>query len=207
MIPGMWGAPLKALSGYIPPMTTQDFDINRIIIENAGSGGNTSHKEDLGKRKYADVLHFPTGFDGFFDLDEAKAYAKKVNKPIFIDFTGKTCANCREMENSVWTDKEVKRILNNDYVMVALYADANFIKLDEDDWVTTPEGKTIKTLGSKNLHYQMDRFNMNAQPYYVLIDYDDNVLTEDNKVYDKDVQNFINFLNEGLEQFHKLHGN
>jgi thiol:disulfide interchange protein DsbD len=206
MIPGMWGAPLKALSGYVPPMTTQDFDINRIVVENAGSGGGQQHTSDYGKRKYTDVLHFPTGFDGFFDLEEAKAYAKKVNKPIFVDFTGKTCANCREMENNVWNDKEVKRLLNNDYVMVALYADANFIKLDEKDWVTTPEGKTIKRLGSKNLNYQITRFNMNAQPYYVLMDFNENVLTKENKVYDKDVQNFIDFLNEGKKAFEEKHG-
>ncbi len=204
MVPGLWGAPLKALSGYVPPMTTQDFDINRLIVENSG-GTTVSHKEDLGPRKYSDILHMPTGFHGFYDLEEAKAYAKKVNKPIFVDFTGKTCANCREMENNVWTDKEVKRILNDEYVMVALYADANFITLDKKDWVKTKEGKTIKRLGSKNLNYQMTRFNMNAQPYYVLMDHNENVLTKENKAYDKHIPNFITFLNEGLANYKKLH--
>jgi len=204
MIPGLWGAPLKALSGYVPPMTTQDFDLNRMIVENSGGQG-ISHKNDLGERKYTDILHMPTGFDGFFDLEEAKAYAKKVNKPIFVDFTGKTCANCREMENSVWTDREVKRILNDEYVMVALYADANFIKLDKKDWVTTKDGKTIKRLGSKNLNYQITRFNMNAQPYYVLMDYNEEVLTPENKAYDKHIPNFIDFLNKGLEEYKKRH--
>lgn len=201
MIPGMWGAPLKALSGYVPPMTTQDFDINRLIVENAGS--SSKHESDLGTRKYTDKLHLPTGFEGFFDLEEAKAYAKKVNKPIFVDFTGKTCANCREMENNVWNDPEVKKILNEKYVMVALYADANFIDLPENEWVTTKDGKVIKKLGSKNLNYQITRFNMNAQPYYVLMDSDENVLTKENKAYDKHVPNFIQFLNEGLENFNK----
>ncbi len=201
MIPGMWGAPLKALSGYVPPMTSQDFDINRLIVENAGS--SSKHESDLGTRKYTDKLHLPTGFEGFFDLEEAKAYAKKVNKPIFVDFTGKTCANCREMENNVWNDPEVKKILNEKYVMVALYADANFIDLPENEWVTTKDGKVIKKLGSKNLNYQITRFNMNAQPYYVLMDSDENVLTKENKAYDKHVPNFIQFLNEGLENFNK----
>ena len=201
MIPGMWGAPLKALSGYVPPMTTQDFDINRLIVENAGS--SSKHESDLGTRKYTDKLHLPTGFEGFFDLEEAKAYAKKVNKPIFVDFTGKTCANCREMENNVWNDPEVKKILNEKYVMVALYADANFIDLPENEWVTTKDGKVIKKLGSKNLNYQITRFNMNAQPYYVLMDSDEKVLTKENKAYDKHVPNFIQFLNEGLENFNK----
>ncbi len=200
MIPGLWGAPLKVLSGYVPPMTTQDFDINRLIVENAGS---TKHESDLGKRKYTDKLHLPTGFEGFFDLEEAKAYAQKVNKPIFVDFTGKTCANCREMENNVWNDTEVKKILNEKYVMVALYADANFIDLHENEWVTTKEGKVIKKLGSKNLNFQITRFNINAQPYYVLMDSDENVLTAENKAYDKHIPNFIKFLNEGLENFQK----
>jgi thiol:disulfide interchange protein DsbD len=201
MIPGLWGAPLKALSGYVPPMTTQDFDLNRIIVENSGGTG-IPHKNDLGKRKYTDI---PVGFEGFYDLEEAKAYAKKVNKPIFVDFTGKTCANCREMENNVWTDSEVKRLLNEEYVMVALYADANFIKLDEKDWIKDENGKTIKRLGSKNLNYQISRFNMNAQPYYVIMDYNEKVLTKENKAYDKHIPNFITFLNEGLVEYKKLH--
>ncbi len=200
MIPGLWGAPLKAISGYVPPMTTQDFDINRIVVENSGGQG-ISHNNELGDRKYADILHMPTGFDGFYDLEEAKAYARKVNKPIFVDFTGKTCANCREMENNVWYDKEVKRLLNEEYIMVALYADANFIKLDEKDWVKNEDGKTIKRLGSKNLNYQITKFSMNAQPYYVLMDADENILTKENKAYDKHIPNFIKFLDEGVANF------
>ena len=200
MIPGLWGAPLKAISGYIPPMTTQDFDIERIVVENGGSGANVSTLP--ANRKYADQLHLPTGFEGFFDLEEAKAYAKQVNKPIFIDFTGKTCANCREMENYVWSNPMVKSILQEKYVMVALYADANFIHLDENDYVVKKDGTVIKTLGKKNLDYQMERFNMNAQPFYVLIDAEENVLTEP-KAYDRDVENFVKFLEKGLENFSK----
>ncbi|MDL2315219.1 thioredoxin family protein [Bacteroidales bacterium OttesenSCG-928-C19] len=205
MIPGLWGAPLKALSGYVPPMTTQDFDLNRIIYENKGATATPTTASTLPMdRKYADELHLPTGFEGFFDLEEAKAYAKKVNKPIFVDFTGKTCANCREMENNVWNDPQVKSILNNEYVMVALYADANNIKLPEDEWITPADGgRTIKTLGKKNLNYQITEYSMNAQPYYVLVDANNNVLTKENKVYDKNVQNFVSFLNEGLENFKK----
>jgi thiol:disulfide interchange protein len=204
MIPGLWGAPLKVLSGYVPPLTTQDFDFERIIVEN---GGTASHSptSDLGSRKYTDKLHFPTGFEGFFDLKEAKAYAKKVNKPIFVDFTGKTCANCREMENNVWNKPEVKKILNEKFVMVALYADANFIDLPENEWIKSVDGKEIKTLGKKNLNYQISRFNMNAQPYYVLMDSDETILTKENKAYDKDVRNFVNFLNEGIREFEKKH--
>jgi len=109
------------------------------------------------------------------------------------------------MENSVWTDREVKRILNEEYVMVALYADANFIKLDKKDWIKDENGKTIKRLGSKNLNYQITQFNMNAQPYYVLMDYNEKVLTPENKAYDKHIPNFINFLNDGIASYKKLH--
>ena len=206
MIPGMWGAPLKAISGYVPPMTTQDFDLEKSIYESTKNIKVSATAETSSlptDRKYSDKLHMPTGFDGFYDLEEAKAYAKKVNKPIFIDFTGKTCANCREMEYYVWTDEEVKKILNEEYVMVALYADVNYIEIPEEEWITDSKGRTIKTLGKRNLEYQKNKYNMNAQPYYVLIDSEENVLTKENHKYDRDVNNFVNFLNEGLENFKK----
>ena len=199
MIPGLWGAPLKAISGYIPPMTTQDFDIERIVVEN--KGGNAGFGTLPANRKYADQLHLPTGFEGFFDLEEAKAYAKTVNKPIFIDFTGKTCANCREMENYVWTHPQVKKLLQEQYIMVALYADANTITLDSNEWISTADGSIIKTLGKKNLNYQMEHYNMNAQPFYVLIDAQGNMLTKEPKSYDRNVNNFVAFLEEGLNNF------
>ena len=206
MIPGMWGAPLKAISGYVPPMTTQDFDLEKSIYESTKNIKVSASAETSSlptNRKYSDKLHMPTGFDGFYDLEEAKAYAKKVNKPIFIDFTGKTCANCREMEYYVWTDEEVKKILNEEYVMVALYADVNYIEIPEEEWITDSKGRTIKTLGKRNLEYQKNKYNMNAQPYYVLIDSEENVLTKENHKYDRDVNDFVNFLNEGLENFKK----
>lgn len=201
MIPGMWGAPLKAISGYIPPQTTQDFDLIRINAENATVATSTSTLPV--DRKYAKELHLPTGFEGFFDLEEAKAYAKKVGKPIFIDFTGKTCANCREMENYVWVDPQVKKRLTEEYVMVALYADVNTIELPENEWVTTKDGKTIKTLGKKNHNFQIEQFKANAQPLYVLMDADGNLLTKEPKSYDRDINNFVKFLDEGLANFKK----
>ena len=208
MIPGLWGAPLKAISGYVPPMTTQDFDLEKSIYESTknitvSAAAGESASALPANRKYADKLHMPTGFDGFYDLEEAKAYAKKVNKPIFIDFTGKTCANCREMEYYVWTDPEVKRILNEEYVMVALYADVNYIELPQEEWITDAKGREIKTLGKRNLEYQKTKYNMNAQPYYVLIDAEENVLTAENHKYDRDVQKFIAFLNEGIANYKK----
>lgn len=201
MLPGMWGAPLKAISGYIPPATTQDFDLQRIISENTVSAEAVGTSKLPIDRKYAKELHLPTGFEGFFDLEEAKAYAKQVNKPLFIDFTGKTCANCREMENYVWVDPQVKKRLTEDYVMVALYADVNNIKLPESEWVKTKDGKTIKTLGKKNHNYQIEHFNANAQPLYVLMDSEGNLLTKEPKSYDRNIENFVKFLDEGLTNF------
>ncbi|MBQ3788757.1 MAG: thioredoxin family protein, partial [Bacteroidales bacterium] len=127
MIPGLWGAELKTISGFVPPMSSQDFTIQKIVYEYSGSGPAANANGLPMDRKYADKLHVPLGFEAFFDLDEAKAYARKVNKPIFIDFTGKNCANCREMEHYVWPDEQVKTILNNDFVMVSLYCDENTI--------------------------------------------------------------------------------
>ncbi len=203
MLPGLWGAPLKAISGYVPPMTTQDFDLERIVAEKAGSTAEVTSSKLPADRKYAKDLHLPTGFEGFFDLEEAKAYAKSVNKPIFIDFTGKTCANCREMENYVWVDPQVKKRLTEDYVMVALYADVNNITLPESEWVKTKDGKTIKTLGKKNHNFQIETFNANAQPLYVLMDADGKLLTKEPKSYDRSIENFIKFLDEGLSNFGK----
>ena len=205
MIPGLWGAPLKAISGFLPPMETQDFNIERSIEEHGSTIAYTpgAATEDLGTRKYADKLHMPSGFNGFFDLNEAKAYAKQVGKPIFIDFTGKTCANCREMEHYVWADKEVKELLTTKFVMCGLYVDENTIDLPEEEWVTDNNGRVLKTLGRRNLYYEKSMYNMNAQPYYVIIDAEGKVLTKENYKYDRDVQKFVNYLNEGLSNYNK----
>ena len=197
MVPGMFGAPLNAISGFIPPRDTQDFDISRLVKEQNRTAMADALPAD---RKYADELEVPAGFEAFFDLDEAKAYAKKVNRPIFIDFTGKTCANCRKMEQYVWSDPEVTRLLQQEFVMCSLYADAKN-RLPESEWVKDAKGRYIKTLGQKNIHYQETFFNINAQPYYVLMDAEGRVLTKQNHQYDKNVQHFVEFLNEGLENF------
>ncbi len=206
MIPGLWGAPLKGISGFLPPMESQSFNIEKIVAENTQAINQAGNQTiQYGKlpadRKYADKLHVPLGFEAFFDLNEAKAYARQEGKPVFIDFTGKTCANCREMEHYVWTDPEVKRILNEEFVMVSLYADENTIQLPEKEWVTDDKGRVLKTLGRRNLNYQKTAFNMNAQPYYVIVDADGKVLTKENYKYDRDVQKFINWLNEGLNNY------
>lgn len=201
MVPGMWGAPLKTISGFLPPMETQDFNLARHQLQAASASSAVGTLP--ADRKYADKLHAPDGYEAFYALDEAKAFALKVGKPIFIDFTGKTCANCREMEHYVWADEQVFNILSQKFVMCALYADENTIDLPENEWVTDEHGKVLKTLGRRNLWYQKTQFNMNAQPYYVIIDAQGRILTAENYKYDRDVAKFIAYLNEGLANYGK----
>ena len=193
MLPGMWGAPLRALSGYMPPIQSQDF------VMGAGSAAAAPASEaKVTGVKYGDVLELPHGLDGFFDLDEAKAYAAEVGKPLFLDFTGHGCVNCREMEARVWSDPRVLELLRNEYVIVALYADDK-LKVAEEDWVTTESGKVLKTLGKINSHYALKTYGVNAQPYYVLVD--DNGSTLADRSYDLDVEGFIAFLKKGVEDY------
>ncbi len=196
MIPGMWGAPLKGLSGYLPPLTTQDFvlEANTATAAPAATSDGT-----VGKPKYSDFLHLPHGLEGFFDLEEAEAYAAKVGKPLFIDFTGHGCVNCREMEARVWSDPEVLEILRNDYVICALYSDDKKV-LPEEEWVTTDAGKVLKSLGKINSYYALKTYGVNAQPYYVLQGTDGQPLVEP-RGYDLSVEGFIAFLRSGLEAY------
>ena len=193
MLPGMWGAPLKGLSGYLPPLTSQDFTIGSGAVSVTPSSGATQH------RKYSDFLHLPHGLEGFFDLKEAEAYAAQVNKPIFIDFTGHGCVNCREMEARVWSDPEVLDILRNDYVIVALYADDKKV-LPENEWVTTDTGKVLKSLGKINSYFALKTYGVNAQPYYVLQGRNGEMLVPA-RSYDLDIPGFIAFLRNGIEAY------
>ena len=196
LIPGMWGAPLKGLSGYLPPLTTQDFVLG---ANTAAAAPAAPSDATVGKPKYSDFLHLPHGLEGFFDLKEAEAYAAKVQKPIFIDFTGHGCVNCREMEARVWSDPEVLEILRNDYVICALYSDDKKV-LPENEWVTTDTGKVLKSLGKINSYYALKTYGVNAQPYYVLQDNQGKILTEP-RGYDLDVQAFVEFLQKGVEAY------
>ena len=192
MIPGLWGAPLKALSGYLPPETSQDFNLH-----NQQSMGSTSSSPMLTEPvKYADLFHFPRGFQGFFDYQQALNYSKKVGKPVFIDFTGHGCVNCREMEARVWSDPAVMSRLQNDYVLVALYVDDK-TELPESQWYTsTYDGKVKKTIGAQNADLQITKYNNNAQPHYCLVNSEGKLLISP-KNYDRDVANFVAFLDAG----------
>ncbi len=201
LIPGMFGAPLKGLAGYLPPMATHDYNLPQLI----GSQGGSVHDrngvyDQCEKPKYADMLHFPHGIQGYFDLEQGLACAKKLNKPVFIDFTGHGCVNCREMEARVWSDPQVLQRLKNDYVVVALYVDEK-TELPESEWYTsTFDNKVKKTIGKQNADFQITAFNNNAQPYYVLMDHDKKPIIAP-KAYDLSVSNFVAFLDEGLRKF------
>jgi thiol:disulfide interchange protein DsbD len=196
MIPGMWGAPLKALSGYLPPQQTLDFNLDRTIkyVESQ----LPSHVCE--EPKYGDVLELPHDINGYFDYEQALSCARAQNKPVFVDFTGHGCNNCREMENSVWSDPEVLKMLHNEYVVVALYVDDKTLMPEEDWSVSTKNGKVKKTIGSKNIDFQETRFGANAQPYYVLLDNDGDMLMIP-RSYSKDKAAFLTFLKKGLDNY------
>ena len=218
MIPGMWGAPLKALSGYLPPQQTMDFDLNRINQENAtkvidyvdAKMSNLSvQTEQVEKKatstvlceepKYADIFHLPHGLKGYYVYEQALACAKAQNKPIYIDFTGHGCVNCREMEANVWSDPRVLEMLRNDYVIVALYVDDK-TKLPESEWIIGADGKEKKSIGRVNADFQISKFNTNAQPYYCLMGHNGELLV-DPRAYDLDKDAFVDFLKKGIENF------
>ncbi len=197
MIPGLWGAPLKALSGYLPPETSQDFNLHNQSFTGSQQSAGLVSGETV---KYADLFHFPRGLQGFFDYKEGLAYAKKVNKPVFIDFTGHGCVNCREMEARVWSDPAVMSRLQNDFVLIALYVDDK-TELPEAAWYTsTYDQKVKKTIGGQNADLQITKYNNNAQPHYCLVNSEGNLLVAP-KNYDRDVANFVAFLDSGKAKF------
>jgi thiol:disulfide interchange protein DsbD len=197
MIPGMFGAPLKILSGYLPPMSTHEFDIAKVVRMNASNGGN----EGCAEPKYADKHEMPHGLNGYFDYEQALACAEAQNKPVLVDFTGYACVNCRKMEDNVWGETPVLPYLKNDYVIVSLYVDDKTL-LPESDWVTSSyDGKVKKTLGAKYADFQITRFKMNAQPAYIIMDHKGEVLLKDPYYYNPDPHAFAKFLKEGVERY------
>ena len=174
MVPGLWGAPLKAISAFAPPLYTQDFNL------------------------YKNEVH--AAFD---DYESGMAYAKKVNKPVMIDFSGFGCVNCRKMEASVWTDPKVKQMLENDYVLITLMVDDK-TKLPQPIEIQE-NGKTrkLKTIGDKWSYLQRSKFGANAQPFYVLIDNEGKPLNKSYS-YDEDIDKYVDFLQTGLTKLIKI---
>ena len=174
MVPGLWGAPCKAVSAFAPPMNTQDFNINTKVVEAK-----------------------------FTDYDEGMAAAKAQGKPVLIDFTGFGCVNCRKMEAAVWTDAKVADMLSDDFVLISLYVDDK-TPLKEPFEVTDANGntKTLRTVGAKWSYLQSSKFGANAQPFYVVLDNNGKPLTS-SRAYDEDIAEYIKFLKKGLDNYAK----
>ena len=195
LLPGMWGAPLKALSGYLPPMETQDFVLGQ-MPDQVGHDGTATSFTGLTGESPDGTIRIAHGLQAYDNLPDGLAAAKAAGKPVFLDFTGYGCVNCREMEARVWSDPEVLRRLREDFVIVALHVDDK-TKLPESEWVTNDRGQQLKDVGRVNSWIALHDFGVNAQPNYFLLDGDGNRLAGP-RPYNLDIQGFINFLDSAL---------
>lgn len=201
MIPGLWGAPLNGISGWLPENKTQDFNIEKLIRNSQLNSNN--HSSDPSKtvayikpKKYTDILASEiAGVETFFDFDEAIAAAKAMNKPVMIDFTGHSCANCRKMEAEVLSKPEVSKILHNDFVVVSLYVDEKRALPDTEKYVSKFDHSSINSVGAKNLDFEATIANSNAQPQYIFTDESGKIIKNAGG-YDSDMNRFISILNE-----------
>ncbi len=204
LVPGLWGAPLKGMSAMIPPMGTQDF----VLGSQMGGGGEHS-ASTTPQHKYADKLHIyepevakKFGLETYYDYDEALAASKREKKPIFLDFTGVNCVNCRKMEAQVWSDPEVMKRMKERFIVASLFADVDNIYLPESEQYDSKFlGSKVKTIGDKNEDIQATKFNSNSQPYYFFIDENENKLAEKGYGYDPDAAKFVQHLDAVLAQF------
>ena len=199
MIPGLWGAPLKIINAFPPPMHYSESPY--------GIGNSQLIELDSEKSNIESALHLgPQGIMVFHDYDKGMAYAKEVNKPAVIDFTGWACVNCRKMEEQVWSDDNVKSILSNDVVLISLYVDERIDLPKNEQYETTLAGKTkiIKTTGDKWMLLQANTYGTNSQPYYVFLNHNEQQMVEAANYQDfGTVKLFTDWLNRGLEEFHK----
>lgn len=202
LIPGLFGAPLKMVSSLIPPTTTQQFNLTQAAPV-AGSATVTGNDQVLcGTPTYSDKLHLPFNLKGYFVYEEGMACAKEQNKPVFIDFKGHSCANCKKMESEVWSDPRVQALLK-EYIIIALYCDDR-TELPESEWITSSvDGKVKKTMGKKNADFQVSTFKTNTLPYYRTLGLDGQPLSNEGYGYNGDVDAFIAYLQAGLDAFKK----
>ena len=194
LIPGMWGAPLKALSGYLPPLETQDFVLGSVQVTGPGSPDNKADGLPGSPTwtLYGSEVSLPHGLTGYSKLEDGIAAAKEQGKKVFVDITGHGCVNCREMEARVWSDPRVLQRLRDNYVIVSLYVDDK-TKLPESEWVTTDTGKVLKDVGRVNSYLVLERFGVNAQPNYFLLDGEGAILAGP-RGYNLDTDAFVKFL-------------
>ncbi len=202
MIPGLWGAPLNGISGWLPENKTQDFNLEKLIrnsqlnSSNADTSANGKTILYIKPKKYTDILSSEiAGVETFFDFDEAVAAAKAMNKPIMIDFTGHSCANCRKMESEVLSKQEVSKRLHDDFVVVSLYVDEKRALPDNEKYISKFDQSSINNVGAKNLDFEATIANSNAQPLYIFTDESGKIIKNAGG-YDPDMNRFISILNE-----------
>ncbi len=194
MIPGLWGAPLKLISGFPPPMHYSESSYGVGYTKLGNGGSNLAVKIPEG-------AHLgPHDIIAFLDYEDGMAYAKKTNKPVMIDFTGHACVNCRKMEERVWSDSRVLQILKNDVVLISLYVDDKRTLPIEDQYISSINGKKVTTIGKKWSEFQIEKYKANAQPYYVLLDHDGNNLNE-YSAYNPDIEDYLTWLKDGIGNF------
>jgi thiol:disulfide interchange protein len=193
LIPGLWGAPLKLISGFPPPMTYSESPY--------GVGG--SSKQTASAIALPDGAHKgPHDIMAFTDYEKGLAYAKSVNKPILLDFTGFACVNCRKMEDYVWSDPRILSILNNEVVLISLYVDDKRELPIEEQYISKETGKKIKSIGNKWSDFQITRYKANAQPYYIILDTNEQSLNKPTG-YTPDITEYEQWLKSGIEGFKK----
>lgn len=213
MVPGLWGAPLKAIGAFVPPLGTQDFittsGAQRPVssaepAESGVSGLPTPEKYHDRMRIYEPEVVTTYGMTTYFDYQEALAVARKLGKPLMIDFTGINCVNCRKMEAEVWSDPAVMKRLKEDFVIVSLYVDVQNIDLPErEHYYSEALGKKVTTLGDKNADMQVTRFQANSQPYYFFVDGNEQRLVPEGYGYDPDIPKFIRLLDSAKSAMSK----
>jgi thiol:disulfide interchange protein DsbD len=205
MMPGLWGAPLKGISAFVPPMGTQDFNASGGSaavhgIETGKEQENIRYKEQM--KAYEPEVVTKYGMVTYFDYDEALAVAKRENKPLMLDFTGVNCVNCRKMEGQVWSDPAVMKKLKEDFILVSLYVDVHNIDLPEPEhYYSEALSQQVETLGDKNADLQVKRFGANTQPYYFFVDGKGNQLVDEGYGYDPDVRKFLGLLERAEKEF------
>lgn len=207
MLPGIWGAPLKGIGGWLPHTGTQDFNLHELkyqledIKKNGGGSGAGTGEAALPPQKLTDKLHAPLGIVTYFDLEEGMAAARVSNKPVMLDFTGHSCANCRKMEAEVWSDPEVLRMIKEDFVLVSLYIDES-TELPLNEQYISKDGTKVTTVGEKNLDYEISKFGFNAQPLYMFLDLEGKTLSSE-KVGYVSKQVFLDHLKTVKQEFEK----
>lgn len=194
MVPGLWGAPLKLISGFPPPMHYSESSYGVGYTKLSDGIGNTTSEIPEG-------AHLgPHDIIAFLDYEQGMAYAKKVNKPVMLDFTGHACVNCRKMEERVWSDSRILQVLKNDIVLISLYVDDKRALPEEEQYTSAINGKKVKTIGKKWSEFQIEKYRANAQPYYVLLDHNGDNLNE-YSAYNPDIEEYLNWLQEGIGNF------